>query len=196
MFGMGFAALPQTPYRMIVMTTIRPVNLPADRDALLRLDTSFTTGRIYRVVAGPDGFQLVEAQTDPPLTKAFPLDDELGDERIWEHGLAAEEAGAIVGFLALHHEPWNGRMAIWHFYVSPERRGMGLGRRLLDAAEAYARSRGARCLWLETSSVNEPAIQFYRRAGFTLCGLDTSLYDPAGPAAGETALYFVRHLAH
>jgi ribosomal protein S18 acetylase RimI-like enzyme len=39
--------------------------------------------------------------------------------------------------------------------------------------------------------VNSPAIAFYRRQGFTLCGLDLSLYDPAGSAPGEAALYFV-----
>lgn len=65
-------------------------------------------------------------------------------------------------------------------------------RPLGPAVEGYARAEGARCLWLETSNVNEPAIQFYRREGFVLCGLDQSLYDPTSDAGGETALYFAR----
>jgi ribosomal protein S18 acetylase RimI-like enzyme len=52
-----------------------------------------------------------------------------------------------------------------------------------------------RCVWLETSTLAYPAIQFYRRRGFELCGLDTSLYDSADPSAGETALYFARSLS-
>jgi len=39
-----------------------------------------------------------------------------------------------------------------------------------------------------------PAIRFYRAEGFSLCGLDTALYDPTGPGAGETALYFMKNL--
>jgi len=39
-----------------------------------------------------------------------------------------------------------------------------------------------------------PAIQFYRRMGFELCGLDVTLYDPASIVAGETALYFSKSL--
>ena len=53
---------------------------------------------------------------------------------------------------------------------------------------------GARCLWLETQNTNYPAIQFYQHVGFRLCGLDESLYDPAGPGRNEIALFFVREL--
>jgi ribosomal protein S18 acetylase RimI-like enzyme len=79
-------------------------------------------------------------------------------------------------------------------YVAPGQRGMGLGRRLLAAVEAYARTRQAHYLWLETSNLNFPAIQFYRRVGFQLCGLDQTLYAPDSDAAGETALYFAKAL--
>jgi ribosomal protein S18 acetylase RimI-like enzyme len=67
-----------------------------------------------------------------------------------------------------------------------------VGRALVEAAVAAARDADMRCVWLETSNLAYPAIQFYRRVGFTLCGLDVSLYDPASEAAGETALYFMR----
>jgi ribosomal protein S18 acetylase RimI-like enzyme len=50
-------------------------------------------------------------------------------------------------------------------------------------------------VWLETQNTNYGAIQFYRRVGFQCCGLDLSLYDTDGPAAGEIALFFVRYLA-
>jgi ribosomal protein S18 acetylase RimI-like enzyme len=70
----------------------------------------------------------------------------------------------------------------------------GVGRQLVEAALAYARSRAARCLWLETTNLNYPATQFYRRAGFRLCGWDESLYDPAGPTCGEIALFMAYDL--
>jgi ribosomal protein S18 acetylase RimI-like enzyme len=62
---------------------------------------------------------------------------------------------------------------------------------LIAAVTAAARDAGTRCIWLETSNLAWPAIQFYRKMGFELCGLDQSLYDPAGTSGNETALYFM-----
>lgn len=172
----------------------RPVDVMRDRAGLLSLDTTFHSKRIYTVQRSEAAFVLVEATASPPVVKAFALDEELGDDRLWEHGFVAEEAGRIVGFVAVRLEPWNRRLAIWHLYVAPDRRGRRIGRRLLEMAEGYARTHDARWLWLETSNVNVPAIQFYRRSGFEFCGLDTTLYDPASEAAGETALFFARDI--
>jgi hypothetical protein len=56
-----------------------------------------------------------------------------------------------------------------------------------------APGRLAACLWLETRNVSYPAVQFYLRMGFQLCGLDQSLYRPEPHILpGETALYFSR----
>jgi ribosomal protein S18 acetylase RimI-like enzyme len=170
---------------------LRPIDLPADQHAVLQIDTSFTTDRVYRIQATPDSFTLLE-EVIAPFHKSFSLEGELDDDRLWEHGIVAENRGAIVGFAAVRTEHWNRRAAIWHLYVAPGQRGTGLGRRLIDAVEDYARSNQARCLWLETSTVNYPAIQFYRHMGFSLCGLDQTLYAPDSDAAGETALYFTR----
>lgn len=173
------------------MMHIRPLQLPDDEPALLALDTSFTTDRIYRVEARQLGFELVEEQLDAPLTKSFPLDEPF----IWDRALVAEEAGQIVGFMALDFASWNRRAVIEHLYVAPGQRRRGLGGQLLAEAERAARAAGMRCLWLETNNLNHPGVQFYQRLGFSLCGLDLSLYDPAGPAGDEVALYFVRPLA-
>ena len=59
----------------------------------------------------------------------------------------------------------------------------------MAAVVRRARLTPARCLWLETQDVNGPAIGFYLRQGFTLCGFDDTLYDPA-VNPGETALFF------
>ena len=176
------------------LPAIRPVALPRDRIGLLALDTSFVTDRIYAVQATATSFSLMEQVVSPPIRKTFPLDEELGDDRLWQQGFVAETGDALAGFVALRYEAWNRRAAIWHLYVAPAWRGRGIGAALLAAAEDFARTAGARMLWLETSNVNYPAIQFYQRMGFVWCGLDQSLYDPGGDAAGETALYFSRPL--
>ncbi len=176
------------------MVTIRPVRMPADRAPILALDRSFSTDRVYHIARTPQSFAIVEVPARPAVRKDFPLEADLGEGRLWEQGLVAERAGAVLGFAALTHQGWNHRTEIGHLYVAPGARGQGVGRALVEAVLAAAQAAGMRCVWLETSTLAYPAIQFYRRMGFALCGLDTSLYDPEGAAAGETALYFVRPL--
>ena len=50
--------------------------------------------------------------------------------------------------------------------VDPASRGRGLGDRLMVAAIAWARSRGARRVYLESNTVLVPAIELYRKHGF------------------------------
>ncbi|MDG4766464.1 GNAT family N-acetyltransferase [Solwaraspora sp. WMMD406] len=56
--------------------------------------------------------------------------------------------------------------AIRRLWVSPELRGLGLGRRLLDAAEDAAASLGASVVRLETNRSLTEAIGLYRAAGY------------------------------
>jgi ribosomal protein S18 acetylase RimI-like enzyme len=171
---------------------VRVADSAADLEAIGLIDISYVTGRIYRVHRDGLAFRLDEERVDPPVTKTYPrpaldLSDDL---------LVACVDGEIVGYGELRFESWNGRAAIEHPYVSARRRGQGVGRSLINAlAERAASHPSARCLWLETQNVNFPAVQFYLRMGFRLCGLDQTLYQP-GPhiLPGEIALYFSRDL--
>jgi len=96
--------------------------------------------------------------------------------------------------VAANLEAWNRRVRVEHLVVSPSARGRGIGRALMDTVTAFARSRGSWCVWLETQADNYPAIQFYQRLGYRLCGLDEYLYDPASPAAGDLAVFFALDL--
>ena len=175
------------------MPTVRAADQVEDRARIARIDTSFQTDRIYRVTAGPAGFRLDEEPAHPPRTKVYPV----ALEDLGEGLVVAEDDGELVGFGEVVFEPWNRRATIAHLYVSPSSRGRGVGTALLEALDSRARASGARCLWLETQNINFPAIQFYRRSGFRLCGLDDTLYDPElDPTTGsdEVALFFTRPL--
>ncbi|MGC8488463.1 MAG: hypothetical protein ACP5QO_09645 [Clostridia bacterium] len=49
-------------------------------------------------------------------------------------------------------------------------------------------------MWLEVSNLNVPAINAYEALGFTVVGLDTSLYRGTR-ARGEVALFMARDLS-
>ncbi|MET9322272.1 GNAT family N-acetyltransferase [Streptomyces sp. NPDC003038] len=173
---------------------------PQDAGAIEALDGSFTTDSVFEVVATDAGFTLHEVPVDPPVHKMFPPEEH--DEQVLGGsagtGLQADartyvalDGGRLCGFAAVGYSAWNRRLTIEDIEVSPGDRGRGIGRALMECAAAFARERGAEHLWLEVSSVNAPAVHAYRRLGFTLCGLDTTLYDGT-PSAGEQALFMSR----
>lgn len=161
----------------------------ADLDRLAALDDSFTTDTVLDVVASADGFTLRPRQVDPPLRKVFPRDDEPGGDAVF----VAADGPRVRGFVTADLEDWHRRLVITQVTVAPGHRGRGVGRALVEHACAHGRGHGALTAWLETSSVNVPAVRAYERMGFTLCGLDTTFYRGT-PADGEVALFFARNL--
>ena len=91
--------------------------------------------------------------------------------------LVAEREGEILGYvLVLFH----GRTALARLYsmaVAPERQSQGLGRVLLDAAEAVALDGGAAIMRLEVHPANFAAIALYRRAGYLEFGIYRGFYE-------------------
>lgn len=61
-------------------------------------------------------------------------------------------------------------LKLWRLYVGEAFIGQGLGTRLMAAAQAEARRRGARTLWLGVYDRNVRAVQFYERMGFARVG--------------------------
>jgi ribosomal protein S18 acetylase RimI-like enzyme len=175
------------------MIRIREARLPADAAAIEAIDTSFTSHVVYEVETTGEGFALRERRLVAPTAKRFPLDDLRSDDRPWSHGFVAEDDGACIGFAAAGFQPWNKRLMLWHLYVQPTARGRGVGRQLVERVTELGRQLGARHLWLETSSLNAPGVAAYRALGFSLTGIDVTLYD-ATPAEGEIALFFSRRL--
>jgi DNA-binding MarR family transcriptional regulator/GNAT superfamily N-acetyltransferase len=79
--------------------------------------------------------------------------------------LVAYLHGDPVACGALKHYP-DGATDIKRMWVADELRGLGIGRRLLDALEARVRADGSRGVRLETSGDLEEAIALYRSSGY------------------------------
>jgi putative acetyltransferase len=82
--------------------------------------------------------------------------------------LVARRSGEAVGCGALRrHDARLGEVK--RMFVAPAARGLGLGKRMLEAIEADARRQGLQQLALETGIHQPEAISLYRRAGFREC---------------------------
>ncbi len=83
----------------------------------------------------------------------------------------ARDEGAVLGMVSLLFtvSTAEGGYACWleDMVIRPDRRGDGLGSRLLTHAIEYARSRGFARITLLTDRANAGALRFYRRHGFT-----------------------------
>lgn len=85
--------------------------------------------------------------------------------------LMAEDEGravAMVNLIYIVSTALGARVALLEdMIVTREARGQGLGRALIEAAIAQARSDGCRRITLLTDGTNTAAHAFYERAGFT-----------------------------
>ena len=129
----------------------------------------------------------VEFQVMPPR----PADEAFFEgRRNVEDVLVAESPVGIVGYVHLaRHIPVPANAHVLHLNaiaISEDARGAGLAHRLVDAAIAEARHRGARKLGLRALSNNERAVHLYESHGFELEGrIRSEMLLPDGTYADD-----------
>lgn len=112
------------------------------------------------------------APDDRTWVSAF-LREQFGSTRVVSRG-RLHQADELPGFIArcdgqpaglLTYDVAGAGLEVVTLHAA--RPGLGLGKALLDAALAAARSRGCARLWLITTNDNQPAARFYERRGMT-----------------------------
>ena len=78
----------------------------------------------------------------------------------------AQVDGAPVGFVCAFAPDARGSVYINNLHALPERKGLGVGTALLDAAAHWARERGATAMHLKVLESNAAAIGFYESRGW------------------------------
>lgn len=140
--------------------TIRTATL-ADLDALVALEhAAFATDRAERrairhAIRSPT-MDVLAALIDPPDRDPIPV---------------------LVGAAVLERRRGSRIARLASIAVAPNRGGLGLGGRLLDAAEARVRAQGCDRLRLEVRADNGAGIRLYERRGYTRFAVRPDYYE-------------------
>ena len=89
--------------------------------------------------------------------------------------LIAEEDDDICGYIGMYQSLDEGE--ITNVAVAPEKRGLGIGKKLLLSALEIAKQQGIVQVVLEVRLSNLVAIQLYETCGFIKCGIRRGFYD-------------------
>ena len=155
--------------------TIRPVK-STDRDVWLRM----------RVALWPEQSQTelgIEVDHFLRGTKSSLL------TAVFVHADAQDQlTGFIELFIRNVAEGCNGATPhVEGWYVSPDWRNQGVGRALINAAEAWARSRGFNELASDTTADNELSQRVHQRLGFEITERSVHFRKPLEPLNGSLA---------
>jgi ribosomal protein S18 acetylase RimI-like enzyme len=148
----------------------------------------------------PGDLEAIVAHHRRIYTEEYGVDSRFGDFVAAAVGRAADRGfpsvreairivelnGEHAGSIGLSDEG-DGEAAIRWVVLSPEVRGIGLGRRLLGEMLAFAEDHGYRMVWLETFSDLQAAAHLYREHGFVVTSADTA------PRWGRDSITFQRY---
>jgi ribosomal protein S18 acetylase RimI-like enzyme len=128
-----------------------------------------------------------------PYVKNFPqLPDEMKRyQQIVKQStsLGAYEGGRLVGLAISERRDWNRSLWVWELGVEKEHRRAGVGTQLVEALVRVAKDLNLRIIVCETQNTNVPAIEFYRKTGFEVEGIDLSYYSNTDTTTGEVAIF-------
>ena len=174
-----------------------------ERDDLEALITGYTAHERYEVSRTESDastvFRLELIRLEAPFVKTA----DVIDNSALKHYQAVAEQGMSLGVYEEDHlialalaetNDWNHSLYVHEFRVADGYRGQGIGLALMAALVERCREAGLRVIVCETQNTNVPSIRFYRRAGFTLDGIEFTLYTDDAGSEDEIAIFMKRKL--
>lgn len=188
----------------LIVRPVQQVHLPA----LAAIDMGYESTACYRVqkewVKGLPQYTLTLEQLAQPYRIEYDVWDwtevpgflnNLKEERVLGAFLNTPQGETCVGMLELCEREEQQAGEIASLYVHRPLRGNGIGKALVSAGITWARQQSLRALLVTTQAVDVPAITFYQRLGFVICGLHDHYYYNDDLATGEVAIFLVHTLA-
>jgi ribosomal protein S18 acetylase RimI-like enzyme len=108
--------------------------------------------------------------------------------------VVAEDQGRLIALLDAEVESWRKVLKVWNLLVDEEYRRQGIGTKLMHSAEVFAQEKHCRAISVETQATNWPALSFYLKLGFEVCGVDEHFYTNRDLERKEVALFLYREL--
>ena len=179
------------------MLEIKPLSA-LDRETVNRIITGYVTLEKYYVTHSESEsntiFALELVKLDKPSVIRYSHQDDAAlaeYQEIIQHNLSlgAYVDDVLVGLALIDPQHWNNSLRVHEFHVDERQRGQGIGHKLMKAVFEKGRAANFRIVICETQNINVPAIRFYRRMGFTLEGIDLSLYSNHDYPDGEVAIF-------
>ena len=142
-------------------------------------------------MSGDQAFQAQRLAAGAPLPDWVVRLDRTAFGSAWKAPAEHEALWVIpeVAFARWACVPAAGEAELLRTAVDPAHRGLGLGKRLLEACQLDLRAQGLTQFFLEVRVSNASAIRLYRSCGWERCGLRPGYYPN-----GEDAVLFRLHL--
>ena len=108
--------------------------------------------------------------------------------------LVVEDSGRLIALLDSEVESWRRVLRVWNLLVDQEYRRQGIGTELMHRAEEFGIERHCRAISADAQATNWPALTFYSKMGFEICGVDDHFYTNRDLERKEVALFLYREL--
>jgi len=105
-----------------------------------------------------------------------------------------EYSNEIIGVAITQKYDWNNTLNIEMIEIKNDFRKMGFGSIIMKEIERIAQNNNVRAITLETQTANGIAIEFYKKNGYNIEGIDISLYSNEDIEKEEIALIMKKRI--
>jgi len=153
-----------------------------DFEACLAIDHHYRTRRVWQLnVTERDEVRQVRFQTiklPKETAVSYPYSDEELVQR-WcacEWFMVGEHNGRLQAYITAATEKLTPTAWIYDMVVAPEQRQQGHGSHMIALATNWARRQKAEQLMVALPMKNDPAMNFFRKSGFSFCGYNETSF--------------------
>jgi len=163
--------------------------------------SGYTTNRVFVLDRAMTDKELVWTLREASLPHAFTKIYDSGDPREWLQSYpdagspddfnfyGCRSSGLILGLLTWRSVDWNEVISLIDIRVRESHRRQGLGTLLVEALQSECRRSHMRGITVETQTSNLPAVRFYLKHGFSVCGFHEYLYTNNDMERNDVALF-------